>query len=78
MDFTKFIAEREQIEPALKSGLYVVMQNHQKPEYQYFRMGLAGRPVDSATSSRLQDSNFGYFAGRFTLGFLCEMVCKHH
>ena len=36
MDFTKFIAEKEQIEPALKAGLYVVMQSHQKPEYQYF------------------------------------------
>ena len=62
MDFTKFIAEKEMIEPALKAGLYIVMQSHLPAQYQAFRMGLAGRPVDSATSSRLQDSNL---AGRF-------------
>ena len=62
MDFQYFIANKDQIEVATKPGLYIVWQNHLPPQYQAYRMGLAGRPVDSATSARLQDSNF---AGRF-------------
>jgi len=61
MDFQYFIENKKQIEVAEKPGLYIVMQNHLPQQYQAFRLGLAGKPVDSATSTRLKDSNF---AGR--------------
>ena len=47
MDFTWFIANAERIEPALKSGLYIVQQSRIPPEYQAFRCGLAGKPSDA-------------------------------
>ena len=62
MDFSYFIENKQLIEPAEKSGLYLVEQKHIPQPYKAFRMGLAGRPVDSATSDQVQDSNF---AGRF-------------
>lgn len=40
MDFTWFIANAERIEPALKSGLYIVQQSRIPPEHQAFRCGL--------------------------------------
>jgi len=48
MDFTHFIANQDQIEPALKSGLYIVQQSHLPRDYQAFRCGLAGKPSDAA------------------------------
>ena len=48
MDFTHFIANQETIEPALKSGLYIVQQSHLPLNLQAFRCGLAGKPSDAA------------------------------
>ena len=62
MDFTKFIASKDQIEVALKAGLYIVQQSHLPAQYQAFRCGLAGKPVDSATQFKSAEGNF---ASRF-------------
>lgn len=62
MDFTEFIRLKDTLEPSLKAGLYAVMQSHLPPEYSYFRAGLAGKPVDSATQFK---SSEGTFASRF-------------
>lgn len=62
MDFTRFIELKDQIEPGTKTGLYAVMQSHLPPEYSYFRAGLAGKPVDSATQFKSAE---GTFASRF-------------
>ena len=63
MDFTFFIQHKEEIEPALKSGLYLIQQSHLPEKYQAFRCGLAGRPADVATRAfQSQQSNF---ASRF-------------
>lgn len=48
MDFTEFIAKQDEIEPAQKSGLYIVMQSHLPKQFQAFRCGLAGKPSDAA------------------------------
>ena len=47
MDFTWFIANAERIEPALKSGIYIVQLSRIPPEHQAFRCGLAGKPSDA-------------------------------
>ena len=61
MDFTEFIRRKEEIEVALKPGLYIVAQN--LPANQLtFRCGLAGKPRDSATDVSLKEGNF---ASRF-------------
>ena len=62
MDFTYFIQNKHLIEPALKSGLYCIMQNHLPSHLQAFRCGLAGLPKDSATSVSVEESSF---ASRF-------------
>jgi len=62
MDFTEFIRLRDTIEPGLKAGLYAVMQSHLPPQYSYFRCGLAGKPVDSATQFKIAE---GTLASRF-------------
>lgn len=62
MDFQTFIAKKDEIEVGLKAGLYCVMQNHLPAEYQAFRCGLAGKPVDSATQFKSAEGNF---ASRF-------------
>lgn len=63
MDFTHFIANKDSIEPALKSGLYIIQQSHLPEKYQAKRCGLAGRPADFATRAfQSQQSNF---ASRF-------------
>ena len=51
MDFTYFIANKDQIEVAEKSGLYIVQQSHLPPQYQAFRCGLAGKPSDAAVKA---------------------------
>ena len=48
MDFTEFIRRKEEIEVALKPGLYIVAQNLPANQLTY-RCGLAGKPRDSAT-----------------------------
>ena len=48
MEFTHFIANQESIEPALKSGLYIVQQSQLPKDVQAFRCGLAGKPSDAA------------------------------
>ena len=48
MEFTHFIANQETIEPALKSGLYIVQQSQLPKNVQAFRCGLAGKPSDAA------------------------------
>ena len=58
MDFQTFIAKKDEIEVGLKVGLYCVMQNHLPAEYQAFRCGLAGKPVDSATQFKSAEGNF--------------------
>ena len=56
MDLTYFI--QNSIGPADKSGLYCVEQKHVPPSYRAFRCGLAGRPVDTATSVKTEEGNF--------------------
>ena len=51
MDFTFFISNKDQIEVADKSGLYIVQQSHLPPQYQAFRCGLAGKPSDAAVKA---------------------------
>eukprot|EP00966_Prymnesium_polylepis_P252585 5839538-Prymnesium_polylepis.1 len=64
MDFTYFIENKELIAPALKAGLYCVMQSHLPRSKQAFRCGLAGKPVDSATQFKSAEGNFASrFAG---------------
>jgi hypothetical protein len=63
MDFTTFIQRKEDLEVALKSGLYIVQQSHLPLEHQAFRCGLAGKPADSAT--RAFQSKQSNFASRF-------------
>ena len=63
MDFTWFIANAERIEPALKSGLYIVQQSRIPPEYQAFRCGLAGKPSDAA--QRAFQGKQSSFSSRF-------------
>ena len=58
MDFTYFIQHKNEIEPALKAGLYCVMQSHIPESMQAFRCGLAGKPVDSATQFKSAEGNF--------------------
>ncbi len=58
MDFTKFIGRKDQIECAKKAGLYCVLQSHLPPQFQAFRCGLAGKPVDSATQFKSAEGNF--------------------
>ena len=58
MDFTEFIRLKGTLEPGLKAGLYCVMQSHIPLEYQHFRCGLAGKPVDSATQFKSEEGNF--------------------
>lgn len=58
MDFEFFIANKASIECGEKPGLYIVMQANQKPELQWYRMGLAGKPVDSATQFKSKSGNF--------------------
>lgn len=62
MDFTYFIQYKRFIEPAEKSGLYIVSQSHLPGQFQAFRCGLAGKPVDSATQFKSEPGNF---ASRF-------------
>ena len=59
MDFTHFIAHQDEIEPALKSGLYIVQQSHLPLNLQAFRCGLAGKPSDAAQRA-FQGKSFGY------------------
>ena len=63
MDFTWFIANAERIEPALKSGLYIVQQSRIPPEHQAFRCGLAGKPSDAA--QRAFQGKQSSFSSRF-------------
>ena len=63
MDFTHFIANQEQIEPAQKSGLYIVQQSNLPLNLQAFRCGLAGKPSDAA--QRAFQSKQSSFASRF-------------
>ena len=63
MDFTHFIAHQDEIEPALKSGLYIVQQSHLPLAYQAFRCGLAGKPSDAA--QRAFQGKQSSFASRF-------------
>jgi len=66
MDFTTFIAQKDEIEPALKSGLYIVQQSHLPKQYQAFRMGLAGKTVDSsATGDMGYKAKQASFSSRF-------------
>ena len=62
MDFTYFIANKQQIEVAEKPGLYCVMQSHLPKDRIAVRAGLSGKPVDSATQFKSQEGNF---ASRF-------------
>jgi hypothetical protein len=63
MDFTHFIANKEKIEVALKSGLYIIQQSHLPEKYQAWRAGLAGKAADFAIRAfQSQQSNF---ASRF-------------
>jgi len=62
MDFNVFIKNKAEIEAGEKAGLYCVMQSHLPPQYQAFRCGLAGKPVDSATQFKSAEGNF---ASRF-------------
>ena len=61
MEFTEFIQRKEEIEVALKPGLYIVAQNLPANQ-QAFRCGLAGKPRDSATDVQMKEGNF---ASRF-------------
>ena len=63
MDFTHFIAHQDEIEPALKSGLYIVQQSHLPLNLQAFRCGLAGKPSDAA--QRAFQGKQSSFASRF-------------
>ena len=65
MDFTHFIANQEQIEPAQKSGLYIVQQSNLPLNLQAFRCGLAGKPSDAA--QRAFQSKQSSFASRFAI-----------
>ena len=63
MDFTHFIAKQDTIEPALKSGLYIVQQSHLPLNLQAFRCGLAGKPSDAA--QRAFQGKQSSFSSRF-------------
>ena len=63
MDFTWFIANQDRIEPALKSGLYLVAQSNLPASLVAFRCGLAGRPSDAA--QRAFQGKQSSFASRF-------------
>jgi len=63
MDFTHFIAHQDEIEPALKSGLYIVQQSHLPLNLQAFRCGLAGKPSDAA--QRAFQGKQSSFSSRF-------------
>ena len=63
MDFTHFIANQDRIEPALKSGLYIVAQSHLPLNNQAFRCGLAGKPSDAA--QRAFQGKQSSFSSRF-------------
>ena len=63
MDFTHFIAHQDEIEPALKSGLYIVQQSHLPLNLQAFRSGLAGKPSDAA--QRAFQGKQSSFSSRF-------------
>ena len=63
MDFTHFIANQDTIEPALKSGLYIVQQSHLPLNLQAFRCGLAGKPSDAA--QRAFQGKQSSFSSRF-------------
>ena len=63
MDFTHFIANQDIIEPALKSGLYIVQQSHLPLNLQAFRCGLAGKPSDAA--QRAFQGKQSSFSSRF-------------
>ena len=63
MDFTHFIANQDTIEPALKSGLYIVQQSHLPLNLQAFRCGLAGKPSDAA--QRAFQAKQSSFSSRF-------------
>ena len=62
MDFTYFIQNKDKIEVANKPGLYAIMQSNLPPSMQAYRCGLAGKPVDSATTANTQE---GSFSSRF-------------
>jgi len=62
MDFNIFIKNKAEIEAGEKAGLYCVMQSNIPQQYQAFRCGLAGKPVDSATQFKSAEGNF---ASRF-------------
>jgi hypothetical protein len=63
MDLTFFIQHKEEIEVALKSGLYLIQQSHLPEKHQAFRCGLAGKPADFAT--RAFQSQQSSFSSRF-------------
>lgn len=71
MDLTYFIQNKNDLEPALKSGIYCVQQKHLPTQFQAFRCGLAGRPKDSATSVTTNEGNFqARFAMYLSAGWL--------
>ena len=75
MDLSYFIKNKERIEPALKSGLYCIMQSHLPRSMQAFRCGLAGKPLDTAQQvSNVQSS----FASRFAtyMNYYLPTNCK--
>ena len=64
MLLTEFVRRREEIEVAMKPGLYCVAQNIPKNQLAY-RCGLAGKPRDSATDVSIKEGNLSSRAATY-------------
>ena len=63
MDAEFLLAHKDEIEPANKPGLYILMQKQLPPQFQAYRCGLAGKPVDSATQFKSAEGNLAPWRG---------------